>query len=226
MNTCIVVPVFDSPFINEVVEDIVRCGYKLLVVDDGSIPRVQFAGVEVIRHHQNMGKGAAILSGAKRAKELGYDSFVTFDADMQHLSSQIPKLIASYKSGSIVIGNRDFSSSNVPNSSKFGRKFSNFWLLLETWKSLGDTQSGFRIYPVDILELETKKRRFDFEVEVLALHAYRGGAIIDVEVECYYPPKEQRISHFDKVVDNLRLTRMHTKLMLQRYLLLRGFLWR
>jgi len=227
MNVCVVIPVYNSPYIIEVIKDVIDYGYKIIVVDDGSDEKVDIGNtdIELIRHEVNMGKGEAILSGAKKAKELGFESFVTMDADKQHISSEISKLANAYKDGVIVIGNRDFSDENVPDSSKFGRKFSNFWVKLETFKSLGDTQSGFRIYPVDILDLNIKNRRFDFEIEVLALHSYRGGEIIDVEVECYYPPAEERISHFDKLKDNIRLSLVHTRLMIERYILLRGFLW-
>ena len=227
MNICVVIPVYNSPYIDEVLEDVLSYGYKVIVVDDGSDAPVtpSSADVELIRHQVNLGKGEAILSGAKRAKELNFDAILTFDGDKQHLSSQIQKLMDAYKDGSIVIGNRNFESENVPDSSKFGRKFSNFWVFLETFKLLGDTQSGFRIYPLSILDLNIINRRFDFEIEVLALHSYRGREIIDVEVECYYPPHGERISHFDKLYDNLRLTKAHTKLMLQRYVLLRGWLW-
>jgi glycosyltransferase involved in cell wall biosynthesis len=227
MNIPVVIPVYNSPYIDEVIQDVERLGYHLIVVDDGSDTPVisHLDHVCVLRHKENMGKGEAILSGAKKAKALGYEAFVIFDGDKQHLSSEISKLLKAYKEGSIVIGNRDFSVENVPKSSKFGRKFSNFWVFLETFKRLGDTQSGLRIYPTSILDLHVKNKRFDFEIEVLALHSYRGGSIIDVDVACYYPPQEERISHFDKVQDNIRLTKAHTKLMLQRYLLLRGLLW-
>ncbi len=227
MNICVVVPVYNSPFIEEVLDDLMRYNYKIVVVDDGSIPivRTKYSEITIIRHEKNMGKGEAILSGAQYAKEHGFSAIVTFDGDKQHLSSQIAPLISAYQEGTIVIGNRDFTSANVPNSSKFGRKFSNFWVFLETFQSLGDTQSGLRVYPITIVDLKIQNRRFDFEIEVLALHSYRGGKIVDVEVECYYPPQEERVSHFDKVQDNIRLTKAHTKLMLQRYLLLRGFLW-
>ena len=223
----VVIPVYNSPYIDEVVKDVHSLGYKIIVVDDGSDKQILFDldGVEVIHHPTNMGKGEAILSGAKRVKDLGYDAFVTFDGDKQHLSSEITKLISAYKKNSIVIGNRNFDVKNVPDSSKFGRKFSNFWVFLETFKRLGDTQSGLRIYPISILDLNIKNKRFDFEIEVLALHSYRGGEIIDVLVDCFYPPQEERVSHFDKVKDNVRLTKAHTKLMLQRYILLRGLLW-
>jgi glycosyltransferase involved in cell wall biosynthesis len=117
MNIAIVIPVYNSPFIDEVIEDVFKYGYKVIVVDDGSEQKVTSAHkeIEILRHEKNMGKGEAILTG-----------------DKQHLSSQIAKLISHYKEGNSVIGNRDFSSQTVPNSSKFGRKFSNFWVFLET----------------------------------------------------------------------------------------------
>jgi glycosyltransferase involved in cell wall biosynthesis len=227
MNICIVIPVYNSPYIYEVVQDLMKYDYKIIVVDDGSSKNIDLKDldIEVITHKQNMGKGQAILTGAKRAKELGYDCFLTMDADKQHLSSQIKVLIDAYKPNSIVIGNRDFDDKNVPNSSKFGRRFSNFWVYVETFKKLGDTQSGFRIYPISILDLNVKNKRFDFEIEILVLHSYKKGEIIDVDVLCYYPPFDQRVSHFDKVKDNIRLSLLHSRLVMQRFFLLRGFLW-
>lgn len=228
MNFCVVVPVYNSPYIREVVTDILTYGYNVIVVDDGSDQKVDLEDldVELVRHATNKGKGEAILSGGARAKELGYDCFVTMDADKQHISSEIKKLLEAYSDETIVIGNRDFSSPDIPGSSKFGRKFSNFWLMLETFKSLGDTQSGFRMYPVSILDLNLVNRRFDFEVEVIVLHSYRGGDVKDVEVACYYPPHDERVSHFDKFSDNVHITLLHVKLLIQRYLLLRGWLWK
>ncbi|MFK5882531.1 MAG: glycosyltransferase family 2 protein [Sulfurospirillum sp.] len=227
MNICVVIPVYNSPYISEVIEDIQKYGHTLIVVDDGSDKKVEVKNPDMVllTHPKNLGKGEAILSGAKKAKELGFESFVTMDADKQHIASQIQRLTKAYKPNTIVIGSRNFKSGNVPKSSIFGRKFSNFWVNLETFKNLKDTQSGFRIYPVSILSLKTKKRRFDFEIEVLVLHCFGGGLVKEVVIECYYPPNEQRISHFDKLKDNIRLSKIHTKLIIQRFFLLRGFLW-
>lgn len=227
MNICIVIPVYNSPFLFDVIADVSKYDYKIIVVDDGCDTKVEIDNLDItlVTHKVNMGKGEAILSGAKKAKELGFEYFVAMDADKQHLASEIIKLTNAYKNDSIVIGNRNFDYEDVPESSKFGRKFSNFWVNLETGRKFGDTQSGFRIYPVSILELKTSNRRFDFEIEVLVLHCYKGRQTIDIDVECYYPPKDERVSHFDKVKDNARLSLIHSKLMMQRFLLLRGFLW-
>jgi len=205
MRLCVVIPVYNSPYINEVIKDVMTFGYEIIVVDDGSSDNIKIdnPNIHLITHKTNLGKGEAILSGAKKAKELGYKSFVTMDADKQHISSQISKLSNVFESNTIVIGSRNLEDENVPKSSIYGRKFSNFWVNLETFKNLKDTQSGFRIYPVSILELKTK----------------------EVDVECHYPSSIERISHFNKWKDNLRLSIIHTKLMIQRYLLLRGFLW-
>lgn len=228
MKFCVIIPVYNSPYIREVVLDTLTYDYKVIVVDDGSDEKLQLKGlnIELVTHETNQGKGGAILSGAARAKELGYDAFVTMDADKQHFSSEIKKLVETYEDETIVIGNRDFSGADVPNSSKFGREFSNFWVRLETFKKLGDTQSGFRMYPISILGLPLKNKRFDFEIEILVHHSYAGKKIKDVEVACYYPPSTERISHFNKIDDNVRLTLLHTKLMIQRYAFLRGWLWK
>lgn len=227
MSFCVIIPTYNSPYIREVVEDILSYGYKIIVVDDGSDSKINIDGLDatLVTHEKNLGKGKAILSGAFKAKELGYNSFVTIDADKQHLSSQIEKLVSLYDSETIVVGNRNFDGEHIPNSSKFGRKFSNFWVTLETFMKLGDTQSGFRMYPISIINLPLTRERFDFEIEVLVLHVYRGGKIVDVEVECYYPPREERISHFNKLHDNVRISLLHIKLLVQRYLFFRGWLW-
>jgi len=227
MRLCVVIPVYNSPYINEVIKDVMTFGYEIIVVDDGSSDNIKIdnPNIHLITHKTNLGKGEAILSGAKKAKELGYKSFVTMDADKQHISSQISKLSNVFESNTIVIGSRNLEDENVPKSSIYGRKFSNFWVNLETFKNLKDTQSGFRIYPVSILELKTKTKRFDFEIEVLVLHCFSGANVKEVDVECHYPSSIERISHFNKWKDNLRLSIIHTKLMIQRYLLLRGFLW-
>ncbi len=224
----IVIPSYNSPFIDDVISDVSKYNYRIIVIDDGSSKPIKLKNkdIEIIRHDVNLGKGKAILTGAKRVKELGGKFFVTMDADKQHLASEIEKLINAYTDNTIVIGNRNFNNKTVPNSSKFGRKFSNFWVKLETFLSIGDTQSGFRIYPVSILDLPLKKKRFDFEIEVLVLHIYNGGKIVDVDVECYYPLKHERISHFDKLYDNIRLSFTHSMLIFQRYFLLRGWLWK
>src|SRR5205807_4494200 len=69
----------------------------VLVVDDGSTDataeRARHAGVDVIVHPQNRGKGEWIKTGMRYWLDLGIDYVVLLDADGQHLPEEIPRFI-------------------------------------------------------------------------------------------------------------------------------------
>jgi len=226
-ESCIVIPVYNNP---ETIEKVVYAALKtkstVIVVDDGSLPGVilnidEDESLFLMVHESNRGKGEAILTGGKKAKELGFGSFFVIDADGQHYPHEIGNFVGKSLDECIVIGCRKFAE-NVPGSSKFGRKFSNFWIWTETGLRLDDTQSGFRSYPVSILELPVEKRRYDFEIEVLVRHVWNGGCVEEVGIDVYYPKPEERVSHFDAFRDNLRLSRLHSALFLKNMLRLLG----
>ena len=222
LNTLLVIPVYNhTATLGIVVRRAIAAGWQVLVVDDGSTEDViePLAGLncQLLMIPENQGKGAAILAGATVADEQGYDAIVTVDADGQHDPAHALALLRKTRDTwpVLVIGNRRMDAS-TPRSSRFGRAFSNFWVHLETGLSLPDTQSGMRLYPVrELLRLETSCRGYDFEIEILVRAAWAGIPICSVEVPVYYPPTEKRISHFDKRRDNLRLTRLHTRLILR-----------
>ncbi len=222
-HVCIVIPVYNNPkTIKNVIKDSLLLDMFVIVVDDGSDIEVSSlletdTNLTILRHEKNQGKGLAILRGAKEARERGFEYLISIDGDGQHYPKEVAHLLPLLKNGNIVIGNRKFEE-NVPNSSKFGRQFSNFWIWTETGKWLGDTQSGFRGYPLSILDLELTHNHYDLEIEVLVKHLWSKKEIKEVEIEVYYPPKGTRVSHFDKVEDNLRLSKIHSKLFFQNIL--------
>ena len=226
-KSCIVIPVFNNPAtIENVVYEALKTKSTVIVVDDGSTPSVMLnidedEALVLIRHTENRGKGEAILTGGKMAKELGFGSFFVVDGDGQHYPHEIDNFIGKDMEKCIVIGCRRFTE-NVPGSSKFGRRFSNFWIWSETGLHLDDTQSGFRSYPVGILELPIEKRRYDFEIEVLVRHVWNGGCIEEVPIEVHYPRPEERVSHFDAFRDNARLSKLHSRLFFKNMLRLIG----
>lgn len=189
------------------------------VVDDGSTDggaeQLHGLPVRLLSHPGNCGKGAAIMTALRDAAERGVTHLVTLDADGQHDPADLPKFLAAIAANpeAITVGCRDMTGTDVPGSSRFGRSFSNFWLRLQTGWSLGDTQSGYRAYPVAILaQLPLKQTRYAFEVEVLVRAAWAGVPLAEVPVAVYYPPGRERVSHFDKFRDNLRLTVLNTGL--------------
>ncbi|WP_419678088.1 glycosyltransferase family 2 protein [Aliarcobacter lanthieri] len=219
-NIIAVVPTLNNDLtIQKVVNDILSFGIKVIVVDDGYTNPVSTIlqkdeNLIIIRHEQNMGKGKAILSGAKKAKELGFEYFVSLDGDGQHLASEIKKLQSTItKDNQIIIGTRNFDIANVPNGSKFGRWFSNFWACWDTGYKITDSLSGFRIYPVSILELPYKTSKFDWEMEVLVRHAWGGNEIIETIIECYYPKVDERVSHFRKFEDTMAIVWVHVQML-------------
>lgn len=215
----VVIPTYNNfNTIQTVVNDVLSYQYPLIVVDDGSSQAlstflIPHPLLTVIQHEQNKGKGEAITSGAKKAKALGYTHIVTLDGDGQHLASEISKLIDICSNNEIIIGARNLNLTHVPNGSKFGRWFSNFWACWDTGFTITDSLSGFRIYPISILDLPIKTKRFDWEMEVLVRHAWSKGIIKEAFIECYYPKPEERVSHFRKFSDTMAIVWVHVQML-------------
>jgi uncharacterized protein (DUF2062 family) len=220
MKILVVIPLYNhAATVRQVAEGVLAVHPRLLVVDDGSTDggadTLADLPVTVLRHAENRGKGAAIMTAAAEARRMGMTHIVTIDADGQHdpadLEHFFPRIAAHPEA--ILVGCRNFDTANVPGSSIFGRKFSNFWLRVQTGKILGDTQSGFRAYPLMVLErLSLGQKHYSFEVEVLVKAAWAGVDLRDVPISVYYPPAGERISHFGAFRDNFRLTVLNTGL--------------
>lgn len=220
-KTLLLIPVYNhAPTLRAVVEGCLREGYPVLVVDDGStdgsLDRV--SDLHIIRHRlpENRGKGAAMQAGAKVAASLGYEAVITLDADGQHdpVDAKLLLEAAAPVWPAIVVGARQMDGPNVPASSRFGMAFSNFWVRLECGKALPDTQSGYRLYPVSVLQGSFISRRYTFEIEVLVRGSWAGLPILSTPISVYYPPADERVSHFHKLRDNLRLTALHSWLVM------------
>ena len=216
----IVIPVYNhAGTLREVVnQSLAVCGDVLVIDDgstDGSAEVLKGLPVRFIRYEKNRGKGTAILAAAAEARRLGMSHIITIDADGQHDPADVSRFIPVIRENplAIVIGKRTFNNETVPFSSRFGRGFSNFWLRVETGYSLKDTQSGFRAYPLIILEwLKLHEKRYSFEIEVLVKAAWALVALKEVDISVYYPESDKRISHFRPFMDNLALTVLNTRL--------------
>jgi glycosyltransferase involved in cell wall biosynthesis len=197
---------------------------NIIVIDDGSTDADVSAllsglDVTVLRHEKNLGKGQAILTASRHIEQHGGEYMITIDADGQHDPRDIETFFPLMREGGseLIIGSRDFDTENVPASSRFGRSFANFWLKVETGRTVDDCQSGFRAYPVRYLnQLRFKGNRYDFEAEVLAKAAWAGLALITVPIKVMYPKPGERVSSFKPFLDNLRLTRIHSMLVGRR----------
>lgn len=220
-NNWVVIPVYNNAkTIETVAVDCLNYIDNVLVIDDGSTDAnlhklLESTGVKVIRHDVNMGKGKAILTALDFLSKIDADYMITIDGDGQHYPKDIVKFLAEIENRdhTIFIGCRDFSTDNVPSSSKFGRKFSNMWFYIETGKKCSDTQSGYRAYPIKYLkELKLSGDYYDFESEVITRAVWAGLKIKDINIDVHYPPAEERVSSFNPLKDNVRISMMHCRL--------------
>ena len=220
LQIIVVIPVYNyARTLRDVVKRTLEIHDKVMVVDDGctdgSIETLASLNVYIVRHEKNRGKGAAVLTAAREARRLGMTHIVTLDADGQHDPRDFVKFVSIMRENpsAIVVGKRDFQSAEVPTSRRFGRSFSNFWFRTQTGQVLGDTHSGYRAYPLIILEkLKLYERRFSFEIEVLVKAAWAGVTIREVDISVHYPPADKYTSHFHLFMDNVRLTLLNTRL--------------
>ena len=217
----VVIPTFNNgSTLREVLTGVMDVCGSVIVVNDGSCDNTydilnQFDGIEVITHNKNRGKGAALNSGFRKAYDLGYKYAITIDSDGQHYPQEIRLLCdASLKEPETLwIGSRDFKSDNMPGKNSFANRFSNFWFKLETGITLEDTQSGFRLYPLERLKgIRTLSGRYEFELEIIVRAAWRNVVVKNIPVSVYYPPKEIRISHFKPFKDFARISILNTVL--------------
>jgi glycosyltransferase involved in cell wall biosynthesis len=226
-RTWCAIPVFNN---RDTVRDVaLACRRNLshvVVVDDGSTDAdigalLGGTDIVVLKHPRNAGKGQAILTALRYVREHEGEFMITVDADGQHDPDDIPKLldVMAGHPTAIVIGARRMDGPNVPASSRFGMRFSDFWLRVETGVAMRDTQSGFRAYPVaPISALRLAGRHYEFEVEVLAKAAWAGLEIRSVDVGVTYAERGRRVSHFKPFLDNLRISHGHAKLVGRRLL--------
>lgn len=231
-SLCILIPVYNNPnTIARVVSEAGAYGLTIIVVDDGSDILVETL-LEmdepslIVRHSVNRGKGVALRSGAQKAKEMGFEYCLTMDGDGQHFADDIPLFLDLFereqKADMMIIGVRDFETCNPPTSSSMGRHIGNFWVWVETGTWISDTQTGFRLYPVEFLRYPSSSVRYEFEIENLVRFLWSGGTVFEVMVKTVYD--ETRVTHFHKLKDNFFMIVVHTKLVLSRIFLLKGIL--
>lgn len=206
---------------------------NVIVVDDGSTDGTAdaLAGLDVtlLRNETNSGKAGSLARGFDYALAQGALGVITLDADGQHAPEEIPLFLnqATTHPTTFLIGARRPEQRKRWVSRYVANRIADFWIGWAAGLPIEDSQSGFRLYPTNLLRTVSlksdKTRSFVFESEVLIEAARRGIECRNVEITVQ-PRSGPRSSHFRPLLDVLRITQMVAWKLLSRGLYLKG-LW-
>lgn len=205
--------VIGIPAYNEAdtVGDVVRAasdmGVDVVVVDDGSADTTASvasdAGATVLQHGDNRGYGAALGTLFSAAHENGVDHLVVVDADGQHDPTQAGSLVEAQRAtgGDIVIGSRfvEGSQTDMPLYRRAGLGVVNGLTGAALWlgysaERVADTQSGFRAYNAEAIELLACRADLsdgmDASLDILFHAADEGLTFAETPVDVTYDVAE------------------------------------
>ncbi len=219
---CVIIPTYNNA---GTLEDVILRSHKycnhIIVVNDGStdatveiLDRIEIP-ITVVSYKDNRGKGHALIQGFKKALSLGWKYAITIDSDGQHYPEDIPLLIEAelQHPNAIIVGSRNLEGKELSKGSLFANKFSNFWFTLQTGKKLSDTQTGYRLYPLEKLNFfNLVTSRYESELELLVFSSWNDAELVEVPVNVYYPSREERVSHFRPCYDFARISLLNTLL--------------
>lgn len=223
LNCVVLIPTYNNAgTLLQVIDDVRRYANDIMVVNDGSTDNTDDllatqSDLRVIAYERNRGKGYALKRGLREAARIGYAYAITIDSDGQHYANDIAVFVeaAERSANTLFVGARNLQAENMPSQNTFANKFSNFWFWAETGTHLADTQSGFRLYPLaEITKMHFITSRYEFEVEVLVRAAWKGLKVENVPIKVYYPPADERVSHFRPLRDFTRISILNTYLVL------------
>ncbi|MFM4703275.1 glycosyltransferase family 2 protein [Aeromonas bivalvium] len=227
MTPCIIIPCYNHARpLAGVLASLKPMGLPCLLIDDGSEPVAAAAldalagehgdWLTLLRHPENRGKGAAVMSGLMAARAAGFSHALQLDADGQHDLGDVPRLLEEAKAHpEALVSGRPRYDDSVPRGRLYGRYVTHVWVWIETLSfAIEDSMCGFRVYPVAascaLLGEVRLGRRMDFDTEVMVRLHWRGVPMRFVPTRVTYPADGS--SHFRLWQDNLAISWMHTRL--------------
>ena len=229
---CVIIPTYNNEkTLGSVISGVRRITDDIIVVDDGSTDNTgeilkKFEFLKIISYKPNRGKGFAIRKGFEAACRDGFTHAITIDSDGQHDPADIESFIRMEEKdpGMLLTGDRNLAGKDLSKGSRFANSFSNFWFRFLSGIKLTDTQTGYRLYPLDSLKgIKFFTRRYEFETEVLVRSAWKRIKIESVPVNVYYPPKGERVSHYRFFSDFFRISLLYTVLVIAAILIVKPF---
>lgn len=231
----IVIPAYDeAQTIRRLALDALALCPRVIIVDDasrdGTAAQLQGLPVVLLRHAVNQGKAASLRTAFAHALAQCARCVITLDGDGQHDLADAPVLLAAWQGhrNRLVIGSRLHDRTQFPLSRYCANRFACFWISWAAGHPIADSQSGYRVYPREVLQIalrpSVRGSRFSFESEILIEAAQSGHQTLAVAIPGTYPTNA-RASHFRPVVDIAKIVVMVAGRLLRQGMAPRG-LWR
>ena len=225
---CAVVPIYNhGDTIARTANALAAHGLPVFIVDDGSDAATRATldalvdtrpDLQLIRLPRNAGKGAALAAGFIAAHEAGYSHVLQIDADGQHDTADVPRFLAEARADpAAMVCGRPVYDDSVPRARLYGRYLTHACVWAETLSfAIADSMCGYRLYPLGETRAEIARKpmpaRMDFDTEIAVRLYWRGVPVRNVPTRVIYP--ENGLSHFRMWRDNVRISAMHTRLLL------------
>ena len=172
----------------------------VIVVDDGSTDETgevaRGAGAEVVAHASALGKGAALQTGWRRARELGFAFALCLDGDGQHAPGDIGKFLecAGRTGAALVVGNRMEDADKMPRLRRMVNRWMSRKLSALAGCELPDSQCGYRLVRLAALDkVQLQTTQFEMESEQLLAFAAAGLRVEFVPVQVIYRAERSKI---------------------------------
>jgi glycosyltransferase involved in cell wall biosynthesis len=201
VKTAVVIPAFnEEKHVGEVVEGAKRHADTVIVVDDNSSDSTRevarASGATVVRHDRNLGYGAAVRTGFVEALHWGADQVVTIDADGQHETEDIPKIIKALKGGADFVVASRFMPGGREINTTFYRRFTlkHLWIPFFRFISglkVTDPENGMRGYSRGLIEsIGTTENRYSFCIETVLRVGYSKLTMNEVPTTVRYTKRD------------------------------------
>ena len=220
LRCCVLVPTYNNEKALEgVLQELLLYTTNIVVVNDGSTDRTReilsnFSHLNIFHFDNNSGKGAALNHGFQKAEDLGYEYAITIDSDGQHYPDDLQVFLEELEAKGpkdpelLLVGDRNMGRDGIPGKSTTGNKFSNFWYLVVTGINLGDTQSGYRLYPLKVVNpITLYTNKFEYEIEIIVKAAWRGVEVKNIPIKVFY--EDNRVTHFRPFWDITRIVMLY-----------------
>lgn len=224
----VVIPAYNETLtITGVIESALKQTPLVIVVNDASeddtAELVKQTEAVLVDLPQNLGKAGALQAGFDKALRYDVSCVITLDGDAQHNPNDIPKLLNYFSEypNSLCIASRLKDRKNAPTSRRIANSIADFWVSWAAGIPIADSQSGFRLYPVDLLKQlpfpYRNKSGFVFESEVLIDSAHEDFIFAFIPIDTIYA-ENRRQSHFRAGFDITHITLMVAKKLLSNWM--------